>query len=51
MPLAPFSKPQMAIAVLLAMWVVCLTSLSQTSLNAAQWQSFAVAGFTTLLGR
>jgi membrane protease YdiL (CAAX protease family) len=38
-----------SIAVLIAMWVVCLTGLSQTSLSAAQWQLFAVAGFTTLL--
>ncbi|PSB26062.1 hypothetical protein C7B82_20825 [Stenomitos frigidus ULC18] len=38
-----------SIAVLIAMWVVCLSGLSQTSLTAAQWQLFAVAGFTTLL--
>ena len=37
------------IIVLIAMWVVCLTGLSKTSLSAAQWQLFAVAGFTTLL--
>lgn len=38
-----------SIAVLIAMWVVCLSGFRQTSLSAAQWQLFAVAGFTTLL--
>jgi membrane protease YdiL (CAAX protease family) len=38
-----------SIVVLIAMWVVCLNGLSKTSLSAAQWQLFAVAGFTTLL--
>jgi len=38
-----------SIAVLIAMWVVCLSGFSQTTLSAAQWQLFAVAGFTTLL--
>ena len=38
-----------SIAVLIAMWVVCLSGFSQTSLSATQWQLFAVAGFTTLL--
>ena len=38
-----------SIAVLIAMWVVCLTGLSRVSLSAAQWQLFALAGFTTLL--
>lgn len=38
-----------SIAVLIAMWVVCLSGISRTSLSAAQWQLFAVAGFTTLL--
>lgn len=35
-----------SIVVLIAMWVV--SGFSQTSLSAAQWQLFAVAGFTTL---
>jgi membrane protease YdiL (CAAX protease family) len=35
--------------VLMAMWVVCLSGLSETSLSAAQWQLFAVAAFATLL--
>jgi hypothetical protein len=38
-----------SIAVLIAMWVVCLSGFSQTSLSGAQWQLFALAGFTTLL--
>jgi membrane protease YdiL (CAAX protease family) len=38
-----------SIAVLIAMWVVCLTGLSHVSLSAAQWQLLAIAGFTTLL--
>jgi uncharacterized protein len=38
-----------SIVVLIAMWVVCLSGFRQTSLSAAQWQLFAVAGFTTLL--
>jgi len=38
-----------SIAVLIAMWVVCLSGFSQTSLSTAQWQLFALAGFTTLL--
>jgi uncharacterized protein len=38
-----------SIAVLIAMWVVCLSGFSQTSLSATQWQLFAIAGFTTLL--
>lgn len=38
-----------SIVLLIAMWVVCLSGFSQTSLNAAQWQLFALAGFTTLL--
>jgi len=38
-----------SITVLIAMWVVCLSGFSQTSLSAAQWQLFALAGFTTLL--
>lgn len=38
-----------SIAVLIAMWVVCLSGLSQISLSAAQWQLFGLAGFTTLL--
>ena len=37
------------IVVLIAMWVVFLSGLAQTSLSAAQWQSFALVGFTTLL--
>lgn len=38
-----------SVAVLIAMWVVCGSGLSRTSLSAAQWQLFAIAGFTTLL--
>lgn len=38
-----------SIALLIAMWVVCLSGFSQTSLTGAQWQLFALAGFTTLL--
>lgn len=38
-----------AIAVLIAMWVVFLSGLARVSLSAAQWQSFALVGFTTLL--
>lgn len=38
-----------SIAVLIAMWVVCLSGLSRVSLSIAQWQLFVVAGFTTLL--
>ncbi|MBL1173588.1 CPBP family intramembrane glutamic endopeptidase [Pantanalinema sp. GBBB05] len=38
-----------SIAVLMAMWVVCLSGLSRAALSAAQWQLFAIAGFTTLL--
>jgi membrane protease YdiL (CAAX protease family) len=38
-----------SIAVLIAMWVVCLTGLSHVSLSAAQWQLLAIAGCTTLL--
>jgi membrane protease YdiL (CAAX protease family) len=38
-----------SIAVLVAMWVVCLSGFSQTSLTASQWQLFAIAGFSTLL--
>ncbi|GAB4471586.1 MAG: hypothetical protein OHK0037_30980 [Elainellaceae cyanobacterium] len=37
------------IAVLIAMWVVFLSGLARASLSAAQWQSFALVGFTTLL--
>jgi hypothetical protein len=38
-----------SIVLLIAMWVICLSGFGQTSLSAAQWQLFAVAGFTTLL--
>jgi membrane protease YdiL (CAAX protease family) len=38
-----------SIALLIAMWVVCLSGFGQTSLSGAQWQLFALAGFTTLL--
>lgn len=38
-----------SIAVLIGMWVVFLSGLAQVSLSAAQWQLFALAGFTTLL--
>lgn len=38
-----------SIAVLIAMWVVLLSGLVRISLSAAQWQLFALAGFTTLL--
>lgn len=38
-----------SIALLIAMWVACLSGLSRASLSAAQWQLFALAGFTTLL--
>ncbi|MBD1858747.1 CPBP family intramembrane metalloprotease [Leptolyngbya boryana FACHB-1624] len=38
-----------SIVLLIAMWVVCLSGLSRASLSAAQWQLFALAGFTTLL--
>lgn len=38
-----------SIVVLIGMWVVCLSGFSRVSLSAAQWQLFAVAGFTTLL--
>lgn len=38
-----------SIALLIAMWVVCLSGFSQNSLTAAQWQLFALAGVTTLL--
>jgi len=38
-----------SISVLIAMWVVFLSGLAKVSLSAAQWQLFAVAGFTTLL--
>lgn len=37
------------ILVLIAMWVVFLSGLARTSLSAAQWQLFALVGFTTLL--
>ncbi|MBD1858751.1 MULTISPECIES: CPBP family intramembrane glutamic endopeptidase [Leptolyngbya] len=37
------------IAVLIATWVVFLSGLARASLSAAQWQSFALVGFTTLL--
>ncbi len=37
------------IAVLIAMWVVFLSGLARISLSVAQWQSFALVGFTTLL--
>ncbi|GAB4378955.1 MAG: CPBP family intramembrane metalloprotease [Elainellaceae cyanobacterium] len=37
------------IAVLIAMWVVFLSGLVNASLSAAQWQLFALVGFTTLL--
>lgn len=37
------------IVVLIALWVVFLSGLVPTSLSAAQWQSFALVGFTTLL--
>ncbi|MBN8564566.1 MAG: CPBP family intramembrane metalloprotease [Leptolyngbya sp. UWPOB_LEPTO1] len=37
------------IAVLIATWVVFLSGLARVSLSAAQWQSFALVGFTTLL--
>lgn len=37
------------IVVLIAMWVVFLSGLARTSLSAAQWQLFALVGFTTLL--
>lgn len=37
------------IAVLIALWVVFLSGLSRVSLSAAQWQSFALVGFSTLL--
>jgi membrane protease YdiL (CAAX protease family) len=35
--------------VLIAMWVVFLSGLAKVFLSAAQWQLFAIAGFTTLL--
>lgn len=38
-----------AIMVLIAMWVVFLSGLARASLSAAQWQLFALVGFTTLL--
>ncbi len=38
-----------SIAVLIAMWVVFLSGLVKVSLSTAQWQLFAIAGFTTLL--
>lgn len=38
-----------AIIVLIALWVVFLSGLARVSLSAAQWQSFALVGFTTLL--
>lgn len=38
-----------AIIVLIAMWVVFLSGLARASLSAAQWQLFALVGFTTLL--
>ncbi len=38
-----------AIIVLIAMWVVLLSALARVSLSAAQWQLFALVGFTTLL--
>ncbi len=38
-----------SIVVLIALWVVFLSGLARTSLSAAQWQSFALVGFTTLL--
>lgn len=38
-----------SIAVLIAMWVVFLSGLAKVSLSGAQWQLFAIAGFTTLL--
>ncbi|MEB3359441.1 MAG: CPBP family intramembrane glutamic endopeptidase [Synechococcales bacterium] len=37
------------IVVLIAMWVVFLSGLARASLSAAQWQLFALVGFTTLL--
>ncbi|HEY9824185.1 MAG TPA: type II CAAX endopeptidase family protein [Stenomitos sp.] len=37
------------IVVLIALWVVFLSGLARASLTAAQWQSFALVGFTTLL--
>jgi hypothetical protein len=37
------------ITVLIAMWVVFLSGLACVSLSVAQWQSFALVGFTTLL--
>lgn len=37
------------IAVLISMWVVFLSGLARASLSAAQWQLFALVGFTTLL--
>lgn len=37
------------IVVLIALWVVFLSGLVRTSLSAAQWQSFALVGCTTLL--
>lgn len=37
------------IVVLIALWVVFLSGLARISLSAAQWQSFALVGFTTLL--
>ncbi|UIE37189.1 CPBP family intramembrane glutamic endopeptidase [Leptodesmis sichuanensis] len=37
------------IVVLIALWVVFLSGLVPTSLSAAQWQSFALVGFTILL--
>jgi membrane protease YdiL (CAAX protease family) len=38
-----------AIVVLIALWVVLLSALAYVSLTAAQWQLFALVGFTTLL--
>lgn len=37
------------IVVLIAIWVVFLPGLARASLSAAQWQLFALVGFTTLL--
>ncbi|MDX2229782.1 MAG: type II CAAX endopeptidase family protein [Leptolyngbyaceae cyanobacterium bins.349] len=38
-----------AIMMLIALWVVFLSGLARASLSAAQWQLFALVGFTTLL--
>ncbi len=38
-----------SIAVLIAIWVVFLSGLARVSLSSAQWQLFALVGFSTLL--